>query len=59
MKSSHLLTYPAIIAIVTIFSGLIYAAVQQSCRSCPNDLQLQIAHELSEYIKATIPLITL
>ena len=59
MKSSHPLAYLAVIAIVTVFSGLIYAAILQSCRSCANDPQLQIAHALCEYVKATVPLIIL
>src|SRR5260221_7233347 len=55
MKSSYPLTYLAIAAIVTIFSGLIYATVQQSYRSSANDPQLQVTRDICERIKNKQP----
>jgi hypothetical protein len=51
MKIIKPVTYLAIIAIVTIFSVLIYATVQQSYRSTANDPQLQVTRDMSERIK--------
>ena len=46
MKKIHPVTYLAAIAIVTIFSAIIYVTVQQSYRSNANDPQLQIAGDI-------------
>ena len=46
MKNSSFISHLAIAAIVTVLSGLIYAAVQQSYRSGANDPQLQMAKDI-------------
>jgi hypothetical protein len=46
MKRINAITYLAAIAVVTIFSGLIYGTVQQSYRSAANDPQLQIVRDM-------------
>jgi hypothetical protein len=46
MIKIHPVTYLAVIAIVTIFTAIIYVTVQQSYRSNANDPQLQIAGDI-------------
>jgi hypothetical protein len=43
-------------AIITIIMGLIYASVQQTYRSNANDPQIQIAHDLRDYLQKGKPL---
>jgi hypothetical protein len=45
------LTTLCMLAIITVFMLLIYAAVQQTYRSNANDPQIQIAREISIYLK--------
>ena len=50
MKSFNSANYLAATAVVTIFAGFIYAAVQQTYRNTANDPQLQIARDMSEQL---------
>lgn len=47
MKKTYPVTYLAIVAIVTIFSAVIYVTVQQTYRSNANDPQLQVAGDMT------------
>jgi len=47
MKKIQPVTYLAAIAIVTVFSAIIYVSVQQSYRGNANDPQLQIAGDIA------------
>jgi hypothetical protein len=51
MKKTNLLSHAAAALLVTMLSGLIYVAVQQSHRSGANDPQLQIARDIRERLK--------
>src|SRR5438094_548668 len=56
MKKISFASHFAVIMIVTILCGLIYATVQQSHRSGANDPQLQIAEDLKNAIENDHPL---
>jgi hypothetical protein len=47
MKRNHPVTYLASVAIVTVFSAIIYVTVQQTYRSGANDPQLQVARDMA------------
>ncbi|MFI5187253.1 MAG: hypothetical protein ACHQF0_11040 [Chitinophagales bacterium] len=55
MKKINFASHFAVLLIVTILCGLIYAAVQQSHRSGANDPQLQIALDLKNAIENNRP----
>ena len=56
MKMNFFLPYLLVIVIVTVLTGLVYAAVQQSYRTGADDPQIQLAMELQNRLKQGRPL---
>lgn len=55
MKKNSFINYFLAIAIITVISGIIYAAVHQSHRSGANDPQMQIARDINSKLQHSKP----